>query len=313
MKDKPLVSIIVNCYNGELFLKDSIDSIYHQTYTNWEIIFYDNQSTDSTKDVIQTYNDPRINYYYAEQHYSLGEARNNALRFSKGELITFLDADDIWKPGFLEIGIKILDFYGDRLAGFYCNYYHFNSNYEELRKSKTSGIRDFSYLLRNYDIGMSGIIVKNSIIKENKINFNANYFLIEDFDFFIRLSLFAPFYYSDEGLMKYRIHTGSLTNSFRNGWAKELNMFKCDLEKNILTINQIEENKDTLKWLKVRSINAEINENIKESNKVEILKLIFKNLHLSIKLLFPLVFVLSNEKTYYSVLKRFKPDNYIFE
>ena len=53
MEDKPLVSIIVNCYNGEKYLRETIDSILNQTYHNYEVIFWDNQSTDSTASIIR--------------------------------------------------------------------------------------------------------------------------------------------------------------------------------------------------------------------------------------------------------------------
>ena len=55
MEDKPLVSIIVNCYNGEKYLRETIDSILNQTYHNYEVIFWDNQSTDSTASIINNY------------------------------------------------------------------------------------------------------------------------------------------------------------------------------------------------------------------------------------------------------------------
>lgn len=60
MEHTPLVSIIVNCYNSERYLKETIDSILAQTYSNYEIIFWDNQSTDTTANIIKSYNDKRI-------------------------------------------------------------------------------------------------------------------------------------------------------------------------------------------------------------------------------------------------------------
>ena len=57
MEHTPLVSIIVNCYNSETYLKETIDSIFAQTYSNYEIIFWDNQSTDTTANIIKSYND----------------------------------------------------------------------------------------------------------------------------------------------------------------------------------------------------------------------------------------------------------------
>ena len=66
MKKKPLVSIIMNCYNGEKYLKDSIQSILNQNYKNWELIFWDNQSEDRSKLFFKEFKDKRLNYYYAK-------------------------------------------------------------------------------------------------------------------------------------------------------------------------------------------------------------------------------------------------------
>ena len=95
---KPLVSIIMNCYNGEKYLKESIKSIINQTYKNWELIFWDNCSTDNSKKITKKFKDNRIYYYKSKQFVNLYEARNLALKKCKGKYISFLDTDDKWKP-----------------------------------------------------------------------------------------------------------------------------------------------------------------------------------------------------------------------
>ena len=74
----PLVSIIMNCYNSEYFLKDAIDSIYDQSYTNWEIIFWDNASEDLSAEIAKSYN-CNLRYFRGKKMIPLGEARDLAL------------------------------------------------------------------------------------------------------------------------------------------------------------------------------------------------------------------------------------------
>ena len=57
------ISIIMNCYNGQKYLDESLKSIFAQTYKNWELIFWDNLSEDKSKEIIKSYNDQRIKYY----------------------------------------------------------------------------------------------------------------------------------------------------------------------------------------------------------------------------------------------------------
>ena len=76
----PLVSVIMNCHNGETYLKESINSLINQTYKNWELIFWDNFSSDSSKEVLTQFSDKRIKYYYAKNFTTLYEARNLATK-----------------------------------------------------------------------------------------------------------------------------------------------------------------------------------------------------------------------------------------
>ena len=101
--NNPLVSIIVNCYNGEKYLAHTLDSILNQTYQNWEIIFWDNQSTDNSSEIFKSYKDSRFKYFYAKEHAGIGKARNLAVEKTKGDFIAFLDSDDFWDKKKLEL------------------------------------------------------------------------------------------------------------------------------------------------------------------------------------------------------------------
>ena len=98
----PLVSVIVNCFNGEKYLEAAINSVLQQTYENWELIFWDNQSTDRSAEIFLQYNDQRLKYFRADSHTLLYAARNSAIANSSGELIAFLDVDDWWAADKLE-------------------------------------------------------------------------------------------------------------------------------------------------------------------------------------------------------------------
>ena len=63
MKNKILISIIVNCFNGERFLAEALESVINQTYQNWELIFWDNQSVDNSSEIIKSYKHPNFNYF----------------------------------------------------------------------------------------------------------------------------------------------------------------------------------------------------------------------------------------------------------
>ena len=109
MKKKPLVSIIMNCFNGEKYLIDSLKSVRDQNYKNWELIFWDNKSIDQSKYLFKKFKDKRFKYYYAKKFTNLYTARNLAIKKAKGEIITFLDVDDLWLPDKLLKQVKYLN------------------------------------------------------------------------------------------------------------------------------------------------------------------------------------------------------------
>ena len=86
-KSQPRVSILLNCYNGELYLKKAIDSIIDQTYKNWELVFWDNQSTDKSKKIFKSYKDRRLKYFKSKKHTTLYAARNLAAGKTKGKFL----------------------------------------------------------------------------------------------------------------------------------------------------------------------------------------------------------------------------------
>ena len=123
----PLVSIIMNCHNGEKFLRQSIQSVLHQSYKNWELIFWDNFSEDDSKKIIAKFSDKRIKYFKSTKFNRLYKSRNLAIQNAKGEFISFLDTDDLWQKDKLE---KQMNFFSKN-EGYkiiYSNYYIYDES-----------------------------------------------------------------------------------------------------------------------------------------------------------------------------------------
>ena len=95
----------MNCHNGETFLQEAIQSVIQQKYKKWELIFWDNNSTDNSAKIFKSFKDKRLKYYFRKK-VSLYESRNAAIKKTKGKYIAFLDADDLWLPDKLSLQIK---------------------------------------------------------------------------------------------------------------------------------------------------------------------------------------------------------------
>ena len=227
MEQQPLVSVIINCYNGEKYLREAIDSVIAQTYTNWEIIFWDNQSTDSTAEIVKSYKDDRIRYYYAPEHTPLGEARNLAMKKADGKYISFLDADDIWNENIILKFVDKLESDSD-LCLVFCRFNVMNNSFirrNRLLISDCDGYITAEDFISGYSLGMSGAAIRKQVLNCNGIRFNEDFSLIEDYDFFIRTANLGKIYYISTPYFTYREHGDNLSHK-ASTWCKELKNLK---------------------------------------------------------------------------------------
>lgn len=128
--DGPRFSIVMNVYNGERWLHDALDSVFAQTFGDWELIFWDDQSADGSADLLRSYPaDPRVRYFYAPEQTPLGQAREQAIEQARGEWLAFLDQDDIWTPDKLQQQARVIDAWqGAPLAVVYGRAMKFGAN-----------------------------------------------------------------------------------------------------------------------------------------------------------------------------------------
>ncbi len=211
---QPLVSVIMNCYNGEKYLKEAIDSVFAQEYQNWEIVFWDNASSDKSADIAQSYRDKRFRYFRGEVNVPLGRARNLAIGRCRGEFIAFLDSDDLWLPGKLARQVPIL--LGDESIGLiYSDVNYFNDRQEvsrlySLRKPYRGHC--FQNLLTDYCLCLSTCVVRKSTLDSLEYWFDEKLNMCEESDLFLRISLKSKIDFVPDILAMYRVHNESWTS-----------------------------------------------------------------------------------------------------
>ena len=230
---KPLVSIIINCYNGEKYLKKAIESVLAQSYKNWEIIFWDNQSTDASAQIFTSYADTRLNYFIAPSHTLLYEARNYALEKTNGEFIAFLDIDDWWEVDKLEQ--QILLFKDAKVGLVYGNYWTVdrrNGNSQSIAYSKNlpEGMV-LNQLLNEYLVGMLTIVVRRKALDNLDKVFDARFQIIGDFDMSIRLAVHWKFACVQKPVASYLFHDNNLSLLESDRWFGELEIWFTEMKK----------------------------------------------------------------------------------
>ena len=162
----PLVSVIIPYFNKKSSIKDTVNSVLNQTFKNFEIIIiYDDENLSDYDYLMDEFkNKKNIKIFKNIKNIGAGLSRNIGIKKSNGEIIAFLDSDDIWLPNKLE----------DQLNFMIKNNYDFTfSNYEKKMLSgntiKAEAQKEFNYndLLKSCDIGLSTVMLDKKIIKEN--------------------------------------------------------------------------------------------------------------------------------------------------
>ena len=200
----------MNCYNSDTFLKEAIDSIYAQTYQNWEIIFWDNASTDTSANIAQSY-DEKLKYYYASELTPLGEARNLALKKATGKYIAFLDCDDLYLAEKIEKQVLLME--NDNYAMCYGSAITINEKGMEIGRFKTKNKSGFLFgkLLERYEINMQSVMLRHSVLLENSLGFVTKLKYCPDHNLFLEIASRYPVAVVQDFVVKYRIVDNSLS------------------------------------------------------------------------------------------------------
>ena len=209
MKDFGLVSIITPSWNCGKFLEKTIMSIQAQTYSNWELVFQDDCSTDDTKEIVTRFaaEDDRILYDSNFQNLGAAITRNIALKKAKGKWIAFLDSDDLWMPQKLEKQLRFM--VENNYAFTYHEYTEINED-GRARGVYVSGIKKVNTfamltccwpgcLTVMYNAQQIGLVQVKDVGKNN------------DTAIWLKIVRKAPCYLLKENLACYRRRKGSIT------------------------------------------------------------------------------------------------------
>ena len=216
----PLVSVIMNCYNGEKYLREAIDSVYNQTYNNWEIIFFDNGSIDQSAKIANSY-DSKLKYIYYEKKVTLSEARQMAVDNSNGEWLAILDQDDIWYPEKLSTQIKALKNTDYILC--YAGIHDIQANGKIIREylPRYSSGYHLEKQLYQWEINNVTALIKRSAMNELNIQYNPRIRSCEAYNLYMRLIAKGNVCTIPIILGAWRIYPGTGTERTIKNWGDE--------------------------------------------------------------------------------------------
>ncbi len=211
-----LVSVMMPAYNAQAYIGAAIESVQKQTYPHWELVVINDGSTDQTRSILETLDDPRIRIVHQE---NAGEAaaRNHALELIQGEYLAFLDSDDQYMPEFLEQMVQVLQ-ENPTLDGVYTDGIYIDQDGQEMNTLSSTRRGPFTgnlceALVRASDVFGPPIcvIIRRSALLEMHSQFDTRIVIGPDWDFFIHFCETTQFTYLDRVLCRYRVHQSNIT------------------------------------------------------------------------------------------------------
>ena len=212
----PKVSIVLPVYNGEKYIRESIESIINQSFKDWELIIVNDCSTDSTKEIIEGYKlyEKRIKVIHNSSNKKLPASLNIGFINAKGEYLTWTSDDNIFLPNAISTLVEILE--QDESVGMVCANMYLIDDSGVIIGEKRVGIND---LCISNCIG--ACFLYRSDVRERIGEYDTSLFLVEDYDYWIRIEKeYGSILYCDIFLYKYRRHSESLSDK-RTAQVKE--------------------------------------------------------------------------------------------
>ena len=241
--DAPQVSVVIPAYNIAPYIGETLDSVFAQTYKNYEIILVNDGSTDTPElnAALAPYLDRII---YAEQENAgASQARNAAINLARGELLAFLDGDDVWLPNFLESQTAFLEKNDYEMV--YCDALIFGDalfeNQTFMQTSPSNGaVTTVSLINTDCNVITSGTVLKKNLLEKFGL-FDVEMRRAQDFDLWFRLAKNnVRIGYRRELLLKYRVRPGNLTGTSIDRAARNISVMNSIRKKYELDEREIE-------------------------------------------------------------------------
>lgn len=228
MEERPVpsVSVVMPAYNAEKYLREAIDSILTQTYDDFEFIIINDGSTDSTKEIILSYSDPRIVYLENEKNSGICVTLNKGLVAARGRYIARMDSDDISLPERFAIQVEYMDKHPEiGVCG--SDVIVFGEGIEESVFDQIHSSDECSAgLLFNPCLAHPSVMINNQIMKQKNLCYEDSYRGLEDFKLWWEFAKISKIGNINIPLIRYRHHRGQETRNVKGSTQLVSNAFR---------------------------------------------------------------------------------------
>lgn len=234
----PKVTVLMPVYNGEKYLRESIDSILNQTFGDFEFLIINDGSNDNSAGIVRSYNDKRINFVENEQNRGLSFSLNKGIDLSNSEYIARMDADDISLPSRLEKQIAFLN--KNPNVGICGTWGQFFGESSLIAKTPKSHNKIKGHLFSNCSMLHPTVVFRNNLFKKYNLKYRTDFKIAQDYELWTRASSLINFSNITEVLLMYRINVTQLTSGNNRLLEENTTIWKSILEELDLSLSQEE-------------------------------------------------------------------------
>lgn len=213
------VSVVITSYNYDKYIKDAIESILNQSYSDFELVIIDDCSTDNSVEIIKQFEDERIKFIQNEENLGLKSSMQKAISYCSGEWIAFLESDDLWLPDTLEKRLACAEKY-PQVGIIFNDVLEFGdedwllavkNNFDRVRKilSKKTFPKNIFYDINvhNLILTFSSVMIKRELFEN--VSFETPIDALLDWWLYIHIAYNTEAYYMKDKLTKWRQHKQS--------------------------------------------------------------------------------------------------------
>lgn len=216
--ETPVVSVLMAVYNVAPYVRESIDSILNQTFTDFEFLIYNDGSTDETSTVIGSYTDPRIVFVDSKVNRSVSPNLNEGLARAKGRYIVRMDGDDIAYPERIARQVTFMEDHPEiGLCGSAVRYIGASNTVVQPPQADTF-IQQTLWFQNAFF--QPSVIIRASVLHANNLQYNTGYELAEDYKLWSDMSFVTKLHNLPEVLLDYRIHPHQISRRRSLGQQK---------------------------------------------------------------------------------------------
>ena len=237
----PLVSVVLPVHNGEQFVRDAVQSILDQTYKNFELLILISATTNKESScILNSFTDKRIRLIYRTPEEILPKALNRGIRESKGKYIARMDADDISLPNRLEEQVSFMEIHEDiGIVGTWVKTLGTGKNFINKGLTLPEDIR--ANLLFYTSLVHPSTMLRTSLLEKFNLEYDGTFTEVEDYDMWIRCSVYFPITNINKVLLFYRVHKNSKFQTHRKEVRDVTYKIRLKLLQNLGLLPSLEE------------------------------------------------------------------------